>query len=239
MVYKSETKCLILSLFIHILFFLFYSKELRHYPKIQENKEIHINLIENQSDISNEFTEETVVLNEKKEIKISNKPVEIKAVEAVKPKENNKNIEKEVVKTENIDSKSESEKSEVASGKNQNTGEVGDNLDEGIIFDSNGQKIGANQNIAGINYRILSYKDPKYPIIAKKFKLKDKVTVKTRFLVGMDGEIENIEIIEGPEKFGFTNAVLESLKEWKFSPVQYKGQTIKLYFYKDFIFKVE
>ncbi|MBP6323165.1 MAG: energy transducer TonB [Fusobacteriaceae bacterium] len=218
---------------------MFYSNEIRHYAKIQENKEIHINLIENQSDVSNEFTEETVVLNEKKEIKISNKPVEIKAVETVKPKENNKNIEKEVVKTENIDSKSESEKSEVASGKNQNTGEVGDNLDEGIIFDSNGQKIGANQNIAGINYRILSYKDPKYPIIAKKFKLKDKVTVKTRFLVGMDGEIENIEIIEGPEKFGFTNAVLESLKEWKFSPVQYKGQTIKLYFYKDFIFKVE
>ncbi|MBP6062704.1 MAG: hypothetical protein KA493_01440, partial [Fusobacteriaceae bacterium] len=150
---------------------MFYSKELRHYPKIQENKEIHINLIENQSDISSEFTEETIVLNEKQEIKISNKPVEIKAVEAVKPKENNKNIEKEVVKNKNIDSKSESEKSEVASEKNQNTGEVGDNLDEGIIFDSNGQKIGANQNIAGINYRILSYKDPKYPIIAKKFKL--------------------------------------------------------------------
>lgn len=239
MVYKSEIKCLIFSLLIHILFFLFYSKGVSHYPKTQENKEIRINLIENQSNMFSEFTEEKAVLNEKKDVKISSKPAEMKVIETVKPKEIIANNEKKVAKNKDIVSKSESEKTEDVSEKNQSNEEAKDGLDEGIIVNSDGQKIAANQNITGINYKILSCKDPKYPAIAKKFKLKEKVTVKTRFLVGMDGEIENIEIIDGPEKFGFTNAVLESLREWKFSPVQYKGQTIKLYFYKDFIFKVE
>ncbi|MGL4533535.1 MAG: energy transducer TonB [Fusobacteriaceae bacterium] len=99
-------------------------------------------------------------------------------------------------------------------------------------------KIAKNQNISGLNYSILKEVAPNYPIQAKKMGYKKQVTIKTKFLVNYEGKVENIEILEGLETFGFREEVLKALKNFRFTPVFYKDEKIKLYFYKDFIFTI-
>lgn len=102
---------------------------------------------------------------------------------------------------------------------------------------SSGGKIGANQNISGLLYEIISSPEPQYPIQAKKIRLKEEVVIKARFLVGLDGKVESVEILSGTDRYGFRNEVQKSLKFWKFKPIIYKNENIKLYFYKDFTFQ--
>lgn len=89
----------------------------------------------------------------------------------------------------------------------------------------------------GIEYKILKQVDPDYPIQAERIRYKKKVVITARFLVGLKGEIEKINIINSHEKFGFNKEVEKALKQWKFHPIYYKNKNIKVYFTKDFIFE--
>lgn len=105
------------------------------------------------------------------------------------------------------------------------------------LINSSGGKIGANQNISGLIYETISSPEPQYPAQAKKIRLKEQVIIKTRFLVGLDGRVEAIEILSGTDRYGFRNEVQKTLKFWRFKPIFYKNENIKLYFYKDFTFQ--
>ena len=98
--------------------------------------------------------------------------------------------------------------------------------------------IAKNQDIEGLNYKILASSDPDYPILAKKANYKNTVIVKTRFLVNGEGKIEEIKFYDEEIKFGFHDEVEKSLKKWKFSPVKLNGVAAKMYFYKTFVFKL-
>ena len=89
----------------------------------------------------------------------------------------------------------------------------------------------------GIEYKILKQVEPDYPIQAEKIRYRKKVVVSARFLVGLNGTIEKIEITQSHKKFGFDSEVEKALKQWKFHPIFYKNKNIKVYFSKDFIFE--
>ena len=88
----------------------------------------------------------------------------------------------------------------------------------------------------GINFEIITQVDPDYPRQAEIIRYNKSVTVEVRFLVDLNGNIENIEILKSHEKFGFDKEVLSALKKWKFKPIVYNGRKIKVYFNKEFVF---
>lgn len=89
----------------------------------------------------------------------------------------------------------------------------------------------------GIEYKILKQVEPDYPIQAERIRYRNRVVVSARFLVGLKGEIEKVEITQSHKKFGFDDEVQKALKQWKFHPIYYKNKNIKVYFTKDFIFE--
>lgn len=88
----------------------------------------------------------------------------------------------------------------------------------------------------GINFEILYEVDPIYPKQAEVIRYNKDVTISVRFLVDQKGSVENIEILQSHKKFGFDKEVIKTLKRWKFKPIEYQGEIIKVYFHKEFIF---
>ena len=88
----------------------------------------------------------------------------------------------------------------------------------------------------GIDFKILSQVDPNYPRQAEMIKYNKTVIVEAKFLVGENGNVEDIKIIKSHEKFGFDKEVVSALKKWKFKPIVYNRKIIKVYFNKEFIF---
>ena len=106
-------------------------------------------------------------------------------------------------------------------------------------FEENGTSfIAKNQDIKGLEYKILKSPNPEYPLMAKKAQLKDEIQIKVRFVVNEKGKIEDIKFYDKQEKFGFHEEVIKTLEEWQFSPINHMGKAVKMYFYKVFIFKI-
>lgn len=245
---KKEQKCLLVSLIIHLLFFVILYKEEPQNLKQENIGETVINLVEygrEAGDSSNQVktvTHENVI-EEKKQQKIEKiedkkeiKKIEVKKEESkevkIEESKSEKSLNKEVTLKETQNEKSNAE------GVISST--EGKFQEESVItYGQFGEKIGINQNVQGLRYQILVSKDPEYPKQAKKFRIKEEITIKARFLVGIDGEIEAVDIIQGTEKFGFRESVKDCIAQWRFSPIEYKGEKIKMYFYKNFTFKVE
>lgn len=105
---------------------------------------------------------------------------------------------------------------------------------ENFIENSDGTYTAIASN--GIDFKIIKQIDPKYPTQAEKMRYDKTVVVEVRFLVGLNGEVENIEILKSNKKFGFDKEVIQALNKWKFEPIIYNGKKIKVYFNKEFIF---
>lgn len=88
----------------------------------------------------------------------------------------------------------------------------------------------------GINFEIINQYDPEYPRQAEIIRYNKAVVVEARFLVNLDGKVENIQITKSHSKFGFDQAVIDSLKKWKFKPIVHNGKKIKVFFVKEFVF---
>lgn len=162
-------------------------------------------------------------VKEIKEVKKVEIPKKTKKIKKIKSK---KNIRKEVKKIKKVEIKKESnEKAAYNEFQDKNRFIQG----KDGIFTAISSK--------GIEYEILKEIDPKYPIIAKKMGYKGQGEVNTSFLVDINGNIKNIKIISGEEKFGFKNEVIKALKKWKFKPIVYKGRKIEVQFEKSFKFK--
>lgn len=130
--------------------------------------------------------------------------------------------------------------SEPVLSDNNNSSDLDKDSDsKNFISDNSGNRVAVNQNISGLSYKILSAPQPNYPPQARKVRINEDVIIRTKFLVGLDGKVEDIEILEGTEKFGFRNEIVRALKQWHFSPIEYNGERVKIYFYKDFIFNIK
>lgn len=99
--------------------------------------------------------------------------------------------------------------------------------------------IAGNQDVKGLNYKILKAPNPEYPLIAKKANYKNKVVIKVRILVNHLGKVEEIKYFDNETKYGFREEVEKTLKNWKFSDISLDGKPVKMYFFKSFVFQID
>lgn len=170
--------------------------------------------------------EKKEIVEEKKEIKKIEKKKSVKKIEK-------KKVSKKVNSTKKKVEKVVEENSEVVEVQQK----VFNPLD-GLVKDGTGTYIGDQRSSQGIGYRIKREVDPSYPLMAKKVGFKDEVVIQTKFLVGLDGKVEEIIFLNDFTKYGFQKEVEKALKKWEFEPIIYHGKNIKMYFYKDFRFNV-
>lgn len=179
----------------------------------------------------------------KEEVKPETKEIEFESKIQDKKKKEKKKVEKPQKKTP--PKKDTSEKKSTPSEAKPAT-KVAKNIptdpNSDQDFLSGNFSIGEDGNIVasssdGIDYHILKQIDPPYPTMAKKVRYSKLVVVKVKFLVGLNGKIEDIKIVSGHPKLGFDKSVIDALNKWQFSPIYHKGRNIKVYFTKDFVFK--
>lgn len=105
-------------------------------------------------------------------------------------------------------------------------------------FTANGDGTWTAQGASGISYTILTDATTKYPQEARAIGFNKVVKVKVRFLVGLDGGVEAVEILNTDiPNLGFREASLTAIKAMRFEPVWYKGNNIKVYFRKTIVFQ--
>lgn len=104
-------------------------------------------------------------------------------------------------------------------------------------FGDNGDGTYTALNSSGISYTILSETEAIYPDEARSIGYSSTVSVEAKILVGLDGSVESIEILNSVPNLGFTEAAKTSLQEMKFAPIYYNGHNIKMYFKKTIHFR--
>ena len=233
-------KIFMISLLLNlgILFFKLPQKDIQNFKLTNSNK-ISVKIsMGGQSSLAGtrakkveEKIEETSKNEEiKKEKKIPEK-VNKKGKKKVK-----KHLEKKTKKEQFSQPKKENQKiSEKEINSENNVNSIGNQMASNIFQNSDGGLIASSAD--GIEFTILRAVDPEYPIMAERVRYKKIVIVKAKFLVGYNGEIENIEILNGMEKFGFNKSVEKALQSWRFRPILYKNKPLKVYFTKEFKFK--
>lgn len=176
---------------------------------------------------------------EKKEV-VEEKKVEKKEIKKVEKKKIERKILKKKVTKKVVPNKKRVEKvTENMSDEVVETQFKAFNPLDGLVKDGTGTYIGDQRSSQGIGYRIKREVDPIYPQMAKKVGFEDEVIIQTKFLVGLNGKVEEIIFLNDFKKYGFQKEVEKALKKWEFEPIIYHGKNIKMYFYKDFRFNVK
>jgi len=229
-------KFFIFSIVLHIFIFIFGFS-------LDSNKSFEINNIGNDfsaPSISVNFNSMQItpqpqptessdeILREVLEEKIDKPKIEEKKREVIK-KENKKDSKpKKVLEKKKNESAKKSKQSE-----NINTPT---NTNTDLIELSQGVFAAKNQGVQGLKYSFISQPDPEYPLAAKRVSYTKEVSIKVRFLVGLNGEIEDIKFYNNKDSLGFQKEVEKTLNKWKLTPVTLNNKPIKLYFYKEFKF---
>lgn len=237
-------KYLVFSLCIHLLFFVtFYHYSRPGEEKLQLNKVISVSfVVENVKPSENPGTLNVAdrVL-EKKENSINEKQKE--------PQKKEKPKKEEVIKEKTFDStmatkdakevKKEEASASQEKAEGKDTGEESkgnSNPFYGSNFQANGDGSYTALSAEGISYEILNEVEPDYPSQAEAISYEKKVSVKIKFLVGLKGNIENVQIVKSHKQLGFDDEVMKAIKKWRFKPIYHAGHNIKVYFVKEFIF---
>lgn len=186
---------------------------------------------------SDSFQSKSQPIEDKIEKSVDNKTLEIADKLISQTNSKPKTLtEKKIAKKNNtkIVKTKKTEKSEkiVKEKKEQNQNLV--NSD--IIEISEGIFAARNQGIDGLKYSFISQPEPEYPLAAKRISFNNEVSIRVRFLVDFNGNIEEIKFYNTKDNLGFQNEVQKTLKNWKLTPVILNGKPIKLYFYKEFKF---
>ena len=229
-------KYFLIAAIIHSFFFIHINKKnTLGNPdfSIKKNIPISYNTINSRENISGaeivkqEKTEE--VTEEKTE------PVKNNEAKPVPEFESRMTRDKKDIKDEKKTEKNKNsrKKSETVKKENKNSGE---NIKKEVNFIENSDGTYTAVSSKGIDFKILKEISPNYPRQAEMARYNKTVIVEAKFLVGENGNIEDIKIIKSHEKFGFDREVISALKKWKFKPVVYNGRNIKVYFNKEFIF---
>lgn len=234
----------ILALIVHGLLFLKLSinRVGKTNPPIKHSVAIEFHQIKaSPTPVSTEIVAPIVEQPPKQEV-VKEKPVKKKVVEkkepvkkeSLQPKKSvkKKAAKKEVVKQE-IESTPVFETSSAPTEKtNASSIPSGDK-----ILQNNGDGTYTALSNNGIKYKIIKEIAPDYPKQAETIRYRKKVIVKAKFLVDEKGEVQNITIVQSHKKLGFDDAVISALKKWKFSPIHYNNEIIKVYFQKEFVFE--
>lgn len=234
----------ILALIVHGLLFLKLSinRVGKTNPPIKHSVTIEFHQIKaSPTPVSTEIVAPIVEQPPKQEV-VKEKPVKKKVVEkkepvkkeSLQPKKSvkKKAAKKEVVKQE-IESTPVFETSSAPTEKtNASSIPSGDK-----ILQNNGDGTYTALSNNGIKYKIIKEIAPDYPKQAETIRYRKKVIVKAKFLVDEKGEVQNITIVQSHKKLGFDDAVISALKKWKFSPIHYNNEIIKVYFQKEFVFE--
>lgn len=120
------------------------------------------------------------------------------------------------------------------SGVGQSRGDLSGNGQ----FTANDDGTYTAQGAAGISYKIVTDATTKYPQEARSIGFNKIVKVKVRFLVGLDGTVETVEILN-PDipNLGFREAAMAAINAMRFQPIWYQGNNIKVYFRKTIVFQ--
>ena len=234
----------ILALIVHGLLFLKLSinRVGKTNPPIKHSVAIEFHQIKvSPTPVSTEIVAPIVEQPPKQEV-VKEKPVEKKVVEKKEPikKESlqpKKSVKKKATKKEVVKQEIESTPvSETSSAPTEQTS--GSSILSGDkILQNNGDGTYTALSNNGIKYKIIKEIAPDYPKQAETIRYRKKVVVKAKFLVDEKGEVQNITIVQSHKKLGFDDAVISALKKWKFSPIYYNNEIIKVYFQKEFVFE--
>ena len=105
-------------------------------------------------------------------------------------------------------------------------------------FIDNGDGTYTASGSGGIPYKIKHEETPKYPRTARDLGFNRVVSVRIRFLVGLDGRVESAEVLtKKTPDLGFREAALEAIRKTEFEPIVYRGRNIKMYFVKRIVFQ--
>nr|WP_284710904.1 energy transducer TonB [Desulfovibrio aminophilus] len=75
--------------------------------------------------------------------------------------------------------------------------------------------------------RLLRRIDPRYPEAARRQGVHGKVVLK--FLVGADGRVRDIEVVEAEPPGAFEQAAVEAVSRWEFSPAMLRGRPVAVW----------
>lgn len=230
-------KFYIFSFLIHLLLLVtFYVKPAKEIKL--DSKNVLVYLTDKQNDTPAPAPAPLQSLNTEpvvEEKKPEEKKVEKKIEKKVEKKPEKKVVKKAVPKPIPKETVSETPQEESTEAKNS----APYNPLAGLVKDGTGTYIGDQRRGQGIGYKIKREVQPEYPIMAKRANFKNEVVIQTKFLVGLDGRVEDIIFLDDFTSYGFRKEVEKALRKWEFAPIVYQGHNIKMYFYKDFRFNVK
>ncbi len=178
-------------------------------------------------------------VEKKLEEKVEEKPEVVAASEAAE--EITKDASEEVA-ADNLTAKEESEEAVEGTGSEDRTAgalDGNEQLDEGVIRLSDGSLYVKHQGVKGTTYGFVSTPLPAYPNVAKRLGFKEEIVIKVLLQFDSNGNLEKYKFVGERDKFGFTNEVEKVLKNWKLTPIRYKGEPTGMGFYKSFKFSIE
>ena len=175
-----------------------------------------------------------------KEKKVEKK-FEKKEIESNIPSKDAKPVEKqaETTTSENTNStdkgdNSSNTTSSSGGGSTNDTGSGDDGFGSNFISDGDGSYIALSSK--GINYQIINEVEPDYPSQAESIGYSKQVKVTVKFLVGLKGDVEKVEITQSHKDLGFDVEVMKAIKKWRFKPIYHNGKNIQVSFVKTFVF---
>ncbi len=83
------------------------------------------------------------------------------------------------------------------------------------------------ESTVDVKPKVISRASIAYPRTAMKKNIKGYVIV--NLLIDQQGNVEVAQILESNPSVVFDNAALNGVKEWKFSPAKYKGNSVKIW----------
>lgn len=246
------TYFLILAIIIHLLFFVIKKHTDVDIPKDTEVLKVQVfqkkegnsvggipKSLEVENQAKKEIAKKETIKKEvvKKEIvKKEPKKEEKKESSITKSKVQSKEVVKEETRDLNSCNSLEDTATSYTNGTSGTNGEkTGEGFGSNFSFSDGVYTANSSE---GIEYKIIKEIEPDYPLQALKINYKKVVKVKAKFLVGLNGNIERVEIINSHKKLGFDDEVRKALYSWKFQPIYYKNKNIKVYFVKEFVFEM-
>lgn len=233
-------KYIVISLIIHLAIFIPFHRKMNTLGDVYVHKKLSIPISYNVKNKIEKVDSTKAIPESRPEVKES-EPVKEVEKKVVKKEENfeskmqsnkKKPKEKESPKKKNDSKKKKSDQKDDKPKQEQKSNPF---ENENFMINSDGTYTALTTQ--GIPFEILRQFDPKYPKQAENIRYRKIVTVKVRFLVDLNGQVQDIKILQSHAKLGFDKEVLDSLKRWKFKPIFYKGKNIKVYFVKEFIFE--
>ena len=100
-------------------------------------------------------------------------------------------------------------------------------------FLDNGDGTYTAMGSGGISYQIIRDAEPKYPKAARSIGFSKKIKVTVKFLVGIDGHVENVVVLNKKlPDLGFKEEAEKAVRKMEFKPITHDGKPMKVYFRK-------